>query len=135
MSSLSPFRAHKYFGELQLAFEAIPVPRIFPSFSPYSFYNPPQDVADKYKLVRFGKIAPNLGFPETVMLESATGQPLPNPFYLAIHCAICKVLWASGRAEALEQAFREWEDTDVLAEDGGSAEVLTLALQRFIKVS
>ena len=75
-----------------------------------------------------------LGFPGTVMLKSATGQPLPNPFYLAIHCAICKVLWASGRAEALEQAFREWEDTTVLAEDGGSADMLMLALQRTIKI-
>ena len=83
----------------------------------------------------FGKIAPKLGFPEAVMLKSATGQPLPNPFYLAIHCAICKVLWASGRAEALEQAFREWEDTSVLAEDGGSADVLMLAFQRPLKVS
>jgi len=107
----------------------------FPSFSPYSIYNPLQDVADEYKLVTFGKIAPRAGFLETVMLKSATGQPLPNPFYLAIHCAICKVLWASGRAEALEQAFREWEDTSVLAEDGGSAELLMLALQRPIKVS
>ncbi len=106
----------------------------FPSFSPYSFYNPLQDVADKYTLLTFGTAAPMVGFPKTVMLKSATGQPLPNPIYLAIHCAICKVLWASGRAEALEQAFREWEDTDVLAEDGGSAEVLMLALQRPIKV-
>jgi len=70
-----------------------------------------------------------------MMLKSATGQPLPNPFYLAIHCAICKVLWASGRAEALEQAFREWEDTSVLAEDEGSVDVLILAFQRPLKVS
>jgi hypothetical protein len=67
------------------------------------------------------------------MLKAATGEPLPNPFYLVIHCAICKVLWASGRAEALEQAFREWEEIDVLAQDGGSGEVLMLALQRTTK--
>ena len=134
MSSISPFRAHKYFSELQLAFEAVPVRRIFPSFSHTSFFNPLQDVVGKYKLVTFGKIAPRLGFPELVMLKSATGQSPPNPIYLAIHCAICKVLWASGRAEGLEQAFREWEDTVVLAEDGGSAEVLMLALQQTTKV-
>jgi hypothetical protein len=134
MSSLSLFRAHKVFSELQLAFEAVPVRPIFSFLLPYSFYNPLQDVTGKYKLVTFGKIAPMIGLPETVLLKSATGQPLPNPFYLAIHCAICKVLWASGRAEALEQAFHELEETDVLAEDGGSAEVLMLALQRTIKV-
>ena len=98
-------------------------------FSSYSFVNLLQNVPGKYKLVTFGKDAPIIGFPETVTLKSATGQPLPNPFYLAIHCAICKVLWASGQAEALEQAFCELEDTSVLAEDGGSAEVLKLALQ------
>ena len=99
------------------------------SFSPCSFNNPFQDVPDKYKIVTFGKVAPRLGFPKTVTLRSATGQSLPNPFYLATHCSICKVLWASGRAEALEETYSEWQDMSVLAEDGGSAEVLKLALQ------
>ena len=134
MNSPSPIRARCTFGGLQLAFEAVPVRRNFSFLLPYSFYNPLQDVPGKYKIVTFGKMAPRLGFPETVMLKSATGQPLPNPFYLAIHCAICKVLWASGRGEALEQAFHEWELTGVLAEDGGSADVLMLALQQHLKI-
>ena len=86
------------------------------SFPSFSFYNPLQGVAGEYKLVTFGKIAPKLRLPETVMLKLATREPPPNPLYLAIHCAICKVLWVSGRAEALEQALREREVTDVLAE-------------------
>ena len=108
---------------------------IFGSFSPHSFHNALQDVAGKYKLVTFGKIVPTLGFPEAVVLKSATGHPLPNPFYLAIHCAICKVLWASGRVEALEQALFECEDTFLLEEDGGSADALMSALQRRLKVT
>ena len=103
---------------------------LFPS---YSFYNLLQNVPGEYKLVTFGEKAPLLGFPETVMLRSVTGQPLPNPDYFAIHWAICKVFWASGRAEALEQVFCEWQDTSALAEDGGSAEVLKLALQWSLK--
>ncbi|KIM32602.1 hypothetical protein M408DRAFT_326385 [Serendipita vermifera MAFF 305830] len=108
--------AHKFFGELQLAFEAVP------------------DTANKYKLLTFGKVAPRLGFPETVTLKSNTSAPVPSPFYLALHCAICKVLWASGRAEALEALLEEWEDTTVLAKDGSSAQLLDLAIFRSINV-
>ncbi|KIM32480.1 hypothetical protein M408DRAFT_20765 [Serendipita vermifera MAFF 305830] len=106
--------AQRVFIELKVAFEAVP------------------DTTNKYRLVTFGKIAPRLGFPDTVILKSNNGDPVPSPFYLAVHCAICKVLWASGRAEALEALLEDWEDSTVLANDGSSADLLALAISRSI---
>jgi len=79
--------AHKVFSELQLALAA-------------------PDVSGKYKVVTFGKTAPTLEFPKTVIGRSATGQPLPNLFYPTIHCAICKVLWASVLGMVLGMGFQ-----------------------------
>ncbi|KIM32603.1 hypothetical protein M408DRAFT_326386 [Serendipita vermifera MAFF 305830] len=79
--TLSPL-AHKYFGELQLAFSAV------------------SGTTNKYNIVTFGKTAPKLGFPQSVTFTSSNGDPVPNPFYLAVHHAICSVYWASGRAKS-----------------------------------
>lgn len=43
---------------------------------------------------------------------------------LAIHAACVKVAHLSGAAEHIENVLRRLEDTRVLAEDGGSSEVL-----------
>ena len=50
--------------------------------------------------------------------------PLPNPRYLEIHAACCRVAHMSGAAEYFDRMIRDVEETRVLAEDGGSAEVL-----------
>ena len=58
--------------------------------------------------------------------------PLPDPRYLEIHAACCRVAYMSGATEHLNQVMRDMEDTTILAEDGGSAEVLAHAMLRLI---
>ena len=53
---------------------------------------------------------------------------LPNPRYLEVHAACCKVAHMSGAAEYLEMMVRDIENIGVLAEDGGSADVLMYAI-------
>ncbi|KAF8875055.1 hypothetical protein BD779DRAFT_1613478 [Infundibulicybe gibba] len=50
--------------------------------------------------------------------------PLPDPRYLAVHAACARVAHLSGAAEYMEMIFREMEEAQVLADDGGSADVL-----------
>ncbi|KAI6162724.1 hypothetical protein EDD17DRAFT_1574516 [Pisolithus thermaeus] len=54
--------------------------------------------------------------------------PLPSPTYLAIHAACAKVAHFSGAGEYIRKILRRMEDTRVLAEDGGSAELLHMAM-------
>ncbi|KAI6018913.1 hypothetical protein BKA83DRAFT_4308884 [Pisolithus microcarpus] len=54
--------------------------------------------------------------------------PLPNPAYLAIHAACVKVAHLSGATEYIKEVLRRMEDTLVLAEDGGSSEILYTAI-------
>lgn len=54
--------------------------------------------------------------------------PLPSPTYLAIHAACAKVAHFSGAGEYIRKILRHMEDTRVLAEDGGSAELLHMAM-------
>ncbi|KAI6033301.1 hypothetical protein EDC04DRAFT_3115023 [Pisolithus marmoratus] len=53
--------------------------------------------------------------------------PLPSPTYLAIHAAFAKVAHLSGAGEYIDKILRRLEDALVLAEDGGSAELLHTA--------
>ncbi|KII85756.1 hypothetical protein PLICRDRAFT_178085 [Plicaturopsis crispa FD-325 SS-3] len=60
--------------------------------------------------------------------------PLPSPRYLELHAACCKVAHMSGAAEYLDEVMRDIESIGVLAEDGGSADVLVQAMiSRFCK--
>ncbi|KAI6115596.1 hypothetical protein EDD17DRAFT_1423811, partial [Pisolithus thermaeus] len=54
--------------------------------------------------------------------------PLPNLTYLAIHAACDKVSCFSGASAYIENVLRRMEDTLVLAEDGGSSELLYAAM-------
>lgn len=54
--------------------------------------------------------------------------PLPSPNYLAIHAACAKVAHLSGAAKYIAEVLSCMEDTCVLAEDGGSAELLHEAI-------
>ena len=58
--------------------------------------------------------------------------PLPDPSYLRIHAACCRIAHMSGAAEYFEQIFRDLEGLDVLDEDGQSADTLSLALLRLV---
>ena len=53
---------------------------------------------------------------------------LPNPKYLRIRAACCRVADLSGAAEYLEEVDRDKERIAVLANDGTSADILEAAL-------
>ncbi|KAI6156292.1 hypothetical protein EDD17DRAFT_1704602 [Pisolithus thermaeus] len=64
----------------------------------------------------------------TFSTPDAEKYPLPNPTYLAIHATCAKVAHLPGAAEHIEEVLERMEDTRVLAEDGGSSEVLYTAI-------
>ena len=88
-----------------------------------------------YTVRTWGKIAPRLGLPTTVKLSSASGAPLPNPAYLALHCAICKVLWSSARAVELKELLEDLEAVTLLAPDGSSANLINIAIYRSLALT
>ncbi|KAI0829789.1 hypothetical protein BC628DRAFT_1358775 [Trametes gibbosa] len=109
---------HRYFTELQIALEPVP------------------DAPHTYAVRTWGRVAPRLGLPKTVKLASATpGAALPNPAYLALHCAVCRVLWASARAEELEDVLDDLEEVALLAADGSSANLINIAIYRSLAFS
>ncbi|OJT12492.1 hypothetical protein TRAPUB_10969 [Trametes pubescens] len=109
---------HRYFTELQVALE------------------PLLDTPNTYTVRTWGKVAPRLGLPKTVKLASGTaGAPPPNPAYLALHCAICRVLWASARAEELKDVLDDLEEVALLAADGSSANLINIAIYRSLAFS
>ena len=110
-----PISLHRYFTELQVALE------------------PVSDATNTYNVLTFGKVAPRLGLPKTVKLftsSAATDAPLPNPAYLALHAAVCRLVWASARAEELTDVLADLEDVTLLAEDGSSANLINIAIYR-----
>ncbi|SJL15787.1 uncharacterized protein ARMOST_19292 [Armillaria ostoyae] len=70
------------------------------------------------------------GLPDQVTLTDATGGkiPLPNRRYFQLHDACAKIFHLSGAGEVVEQVFRDIQDVKVLAEDGGSHNLLSWAL-------
>ncbi|KAK0213169.1 hypothetical protein DFS33DRAFT_1269795 [Desarmillaria ectypa] len=70
------------------------------------------------------------GLPYQVTLTDTTGGqiPLPSRRYFQLRDACAKIAHFSGAGEVMEQLFRELQDAKVLAEDGGSHHLLSLAL-------
>ncbi|KAK0213228.1 hypothetical protein DFS33DRAFT_1394025 [Desarmillaria ectypa] len=68
--------------------------------------------------------------PYQVTLTDATNGkiPLPSRRYFELRDACAKIAHLSGAGEVVEQLFRDVEDVKVLAEDGGSQHLLSLAL-------
>ncbi|KAI0760556.1 hypothetical protein C8Q74DRAFT_1451463 [Fomes fomentarius] len=64
--------------------------------------------------------------------DSATSDApaLPDPRYLRLRAACCRVAHLSGAAEYLDEIYRDMDTIQVLAVDGSSAEVLDAALWR-----
>lgn len=58
--------------------------------------------------------------------------PLPDPRFLDLHAACCKVAQMSGAAEYVDRLVRDLEEMQVLGEDGGSADVLVYAMSRLL---
>jgi hypothetical protein len=58
----------------------------------------------------------------------------PNPLYLKLHAALCKVMHASGRAEELIRILDDLNEAapSVLAANGDSAALLKMAMYRAI---
>jgi hypothetical protein len=54
--------------------------------------------------------------------------PLPNPEYLKLHAAVCRVAHMSGAAGYLDQEDRDVDRIRVLARDGSSANLLASRL-------
>ncbi|KAH9000144.1 hypothetical protein EDB92DRAFT_1829591 [Lactarius akahatsu] len=66
-----------------------------------------------------------------ITLTSADERlPLPNPDYLEIHAACCRVAHLSGAGEYMDKVLEDLEDTRVLSEDGSTAHMLSFALQK-----
>jgi hypothetical protein len=55
--------------------------------------------------------------------------PLPNPEYLKLHAAVCRVAHMCGAADYLDQQDRDFDRTAVLASDGSSANLLSSRLK------
>ena len=55
--------------------------------------------------------------------------PLPNPEYLKLHAAVCRVAQLSGAAGYLDQEDRDVDRIGVLARDGSSANLLASRLK------
>ncbi|KAI6011743.1 hypothetical protein PISMIDRAFT_96183, partial [Pisolithus microcarpus 441] len=102
---------HQLFDTLQIYFTATEVPNRYKLESVHD-YTPPF-TSSRYV---------------TFLMPDAKKYPLPNPTYLAIHATCTKIAHLSGAAEHIEEVLRRMEDTDVLAEDGGSSEVLYTAI-------
>ncbi|KAK0502204.1 hypothetical protein EDD18DRAFT_1346783 [Armillaria luteobubalina] len=73
--------------------------------------------------------------PDRVMLTNATNGniPLPDRRYFQLHDACARIAHLSGAGEVVEQLFRDMEDVKVLAEDGGSNHLLSLALSSHVQ--
>jgi hypothetical protein len=55
---------------------------------------------------------------------------LPNPVYLEIRAACCRVAHLSGASEYIDKLLEDLEDAHVLSEDGPLAQLLSFVLQQ-----
>ncbi|KZP06574.1 hypothetical protein FIBSPDRAFT_733223 [Athelia psychrophila] len=63
--------------------------------------------------------------PITFTTKDVTTHPLPDPLYLSLHRACCRVLRLSGAAEHIQEVRRREDmETRVLAKDGSTSDVL-----------
>ena len=75
-----------------------------------------------------------LGIKPTIEFVAHENLPLPNPEYLRVHAACCRVHHRSGAGRYIKKILREVEELQVLEEDGSSADVLAFCLQRLSAV-
>lgn len=73
--------------------------------------------------------------PRIITSSTTTNLELPDPKYLKLHAAVCRVAHMSGAAGYLDLYDRDVEQTGVLARDGSSADVLVSQLHRVLLVA
>jgi hypothetical protein len=66
-----------------------------------------------------------------VFKSTQSNLTLPNPAYLRIHAACCRVAHLSGAGEYVDKFLEDLEDTRVLSKDGSSAHILSFVLQPY----
>ena len=87
---------------------------------------------DTYKLHtldRMGILLYSPPVPIITFTSTDPNLPLPNPEYLKLHAAVCRVAFMSGAARYLDQEDRDIDRLDVLAHDGSSANLLASRLK------
>lgn len=124
---------HTLFDDLNLWFEHVAVSscKYIPSFHcPLTFS---QDLDNTYT-VCFWSPRDRLSFLSAGQSHTITFTstdpclPLPNPDYLRLHAAVCRVAHMSGTAQYLDLEDRKIDELKVLACDGSSADLLTSCL-------
>ncbi|PBL00206.1 hypothetical protein ARMGADRAFT_1072583 [Armillaria gallica] len=92
---------------------------------------PDEDNLNTYKIQTYPSyLKIDYGLPDQVTLTDATGGkiPLPSRRYFQLHDACAKIFHLSGAGDVVEQVFRDIQNVNVLAEDGGSHNLLSWAL-------
>ncbi|KAI6038610.1 hypothetical protein EDC04DRAFT_2693017 [Pisolithus marmoratus] len=86
-----------------------------------------------YRLEAIGKYL-IVGYPEYVTFSTPDPKkyPLPSPTYLAIHATCAKIANHSGVHAYIAEMSSRLEDDCVLAEDGGSADLLDEAILSYM---
>jgi len=103
---------HKPFDNLDLWFEAV------------------HDTVHTYDIRSPYPLGPHLVPHTRVIFTTNTNLSLPDPRYLKLHAAVCRIAHLSGAAEYVESYDRSTDSSLVLAHDGSSADILSFALQR-----
>jgi len=105
---------HSWFDKLQLWFEAV------------------DDKENTYNICATDEIALLSCKANPIVFKSTHPDlPLPDPVYLRIHAAICRVAHLSGAGEYMDKILEDLEDIRVLSNDGSSAHILSFALQPY----
>ena len=79
----------------------------------------------KHRIIALMHLPPN---PIITFTSTDPSLPLPNPEYLKLHAAVCRVAHMSGAAGYLDQEDRDLDRIRVLARDGSSANLLSSRL-------
>ncbi|KAJ3861459.1 hypothetical protein EV359DRAFT_84301 [Lentinula novae-zelandiae] len=103
---------HDYFDQLKLWFEVTTAPHRYE----IKCLNP------------FEPILRNMSSPFTTFTTLDPRLPLPDPALLALHATCANVAHLSGAGEHIDRVHKDLRHLDVLAEDGGSSDVLFHAL-------
>ncbi|CAA7265222.1 unnamed protein product [Cyclocybe aegerita] len=106
---------HGYFDRLALWFEEVP--------------NNPHTYRVRTLLPNLRGLS-QLGPHPVVTFTTTTNLELPDPKYLRLHAAVCRVAHMSSAAKYLDLYDRELEERKALARDGSSAELLSTQLRR-----
>ncbi|KAF9048385.1 hypothetical protein BDP27DRAFT_1243265, partial [Rhodocollybia butyracea] len=109
--NLVKLAVHNSFDQLILWFEATQTPRRYEikHLDPFD-----ADLANISPFTTFATLEPSLS--------------LPDPALLALHATCAKVAHLSGAGEYIDRVQRDLQHLDVLAEDGGSSDILFHAL-------